>query len=87
MTTEQYQRNSLKRRALDVFVLYGKLNPAAWALVARMRPARAAYTYLLRLHRYGLLNRARDPKGHLIYSISERGRERLQWLQSQQNPK
>jgi hypothetical protein len=78
--------NSLKCHALDIFVLYGNLNPAAWAVLAQMHPARAAYTYLLRLHRLGLLNRARDPRGLLIYSISERGRERLRWLSSQHNP-
>jgi hypothetical protein len=81
-----HQCNSLKCRALDIFVLYGNLNPAAWAVLAQMHPVRAAYTYLLRLHRFGLLNRARDGKGLLIYSISERGRERLRWLSSQQNP-
>jgi hypothetical protein len=80
------QRNSLKRRALDVFALYGNLNPAAWAVLAKMQPVRAAYTYLLRLHHFGLLDRSRDPRGLLIYSISQRGRDRLQWLSSQQKP-
>src|SRR5258708_1090071 len=78
--------NSLKRRALEIFVLYGRLNPPAWAVLANMRPIRSSYSYLLRLHRFGLLNRERDSKGFLIYTISARGRERLNWLLSLQHP-
>jgi len=73
--------NSLKRRALEILLSYGPLNPPAWALLANMRPVRSSYSYLLRLHRFGLLIRERDSKGLLIYKISERGRQRLNWLQ------
>ena len=73
--------NSLKRRALEIFERYGRLNPPAWAVLANMQPTRSSYSYLLRLHRFGLLNRERDTRGFLIYTISERGRERLNWLQ------
>ena len=45
-----------------------------------MQPVRAAYSYLLRLHRWGLLQRERDPRGLIIYSLTERGRDRLDWL-------
>src|SRR4051794_23601680 len=78
--------NSLKRRALEIFERYGRLNPPAWAVLANMRPTRSSYSYLLRLHRFGLLNRERDTRGFLIYTISERGRERLNWLSSLHSP-
>ena len=72
--------NSLKIRALQIFKSYGSLNPPAWAALARFYPVRASYSYLLRLHRFGLLNRSRDKSGLLLYSLSDRGRERLEWL-------
>ena len=75
--------NSLKHRALEVFAKHGSLNPAAWAVLAPMYPIRSAYTYLLRLHRFGLLNRKRDANGLLIYSLSVRGAERLAWFRTQ----
>ena len=79
--------NSLKRRALEIFKLYGALNPPAWAVLAEFFPIRASYSYLLRLHRFGLLHRDRDSSGVLIYSLSDRGRERLRWLQIPKSPK
>jgi hypothetical protein len=82
----QDTHNTLKRRALEVFARHGKLNPAAWAVLAPMYPIRSAYTYLLRLHKFGLLNRERDEKGLLIYAISERGRQRLKWLSIPNRP-
>jgi hypothetical protein len=75
--------NSLKHRALEVFAKHGNLNPAAWAVLAPMYPIRSAYTYLLRLHKFGLLNRNRDANGLLIYSLSARGAERLAWFRTQ----
>ena len=78
------ERNSLKRRALEIFRTYGPLNPPAWATLAKMYPIRSSYSYLLRLHRFGLLNRERDSQGLLMYTISQRGRDRLNWLS---NPK
>jgi len=80
-------RNSLKRRALGIFARYGSLNPPAWASLADFSPVRGAYTYLLRLHRFGLLNRERDAQGLLIYTISQRGRERLNWLSIPNRPR
>jgi hypothetical protein len=72
--------NTLKIRALEIFETYGSLNPPTWAALAEFFPIRAAYTYLLRLHRFGLLNRTRDQSGLLLYTLSDRGRERLRWL-------
>lgn len=71
--------NSLKRRALKIFRDYGALNPPAWAALANFRPQRSAYSYLLRLHRFGLLDRT-NKSGLIWYSLSERGRSRLKWL-------
>lgn len=79
--------NFLKKRALKLFEVYGPLNPPAWAALAKFFPARASYTYLLRLHRFGLLNRNRNHSGLLVYSLSDRGRERLEWLSIPNGPK
>lgn len=72
--------NKLKMRALEIFELHGGwLRPPAWALRAGFRPVRAAYTYLLRLHRFGLLER--DYQGRRVaYRLSRRGKVRLAWL-------
>lgn len=80
------QFNFLKRRALEIFKTYGSLNPPTWAALANFIPVRASYSYLLRLHRFGLLNRTRDHSGLLLYSLSDRGRERLQWLTILRSP-
>jgi hypothetical protein len=73
--------NGLKKHALAVFVSKGGwLNPPAWAVLAGFYPVRASWTYLLRLHRFGLLQRRRDPRGLVLYRLTERGRRRLVWL-------
>ena len=79
--------NNLKFRTLEIFQKYGSLNPPAWAALANFFPVRASYTYLLRLHRFGLLNRSRDKCGLLLYSLSDRGRARLNWLSVPRGPK
>lgn len=72
--------NFRKRQTLEIFSRRGWLAPPAFAVLARFYPIRAAYTYLLRLHRFGLLRRAVDRGGRLAYRISARGRRRLAWL-------
>lgn len=52
----------------------------SWARLAGVRPVRRAYTYLARLARFGLLERARDSQGRLLYRITVRGQGRLAWL-------
>lgn len=74
--------NLLKLRALEAFENRGRMNPPVFAVLVGFYPARAAYTYLLRLHRFGLLRRHRDESGLILYSISPRGKERLEWLRS-----
>ena len=73
--------NQLKKRALEIFAGHGGwLSPREWAVLAGFYPVRAAYSYLLRLHRFGLLERSGNSKGLVLYRLSERGRERLRWL-------
>ena len=72
--------NSLKIRALSAFEDRGWLSPPAWAALARFYPVRAAYSYLKILHNRKLLDRAHDQRGLLLYRLSPRGTERLEWL-------
>ncbi len=73
--------NGLKRHALGIFARHGGwLNPPAWAVLASFYPIRASWTYLLRLHRFGLLHRQRDARGLVRYRLSDRGRRRLAYL-------
>jgi hypothetical protein len=71
--------NQLKKRALEVFARHGGwLTPPDWAVLAGFYPIRAAYSYLLRLHRFGLLERR--SANVLFYRISQRGDRRRAWL-------
>jgi hypothetical protein len=73
--------NKLKKRALEIFEGHGGwVSPPEWAVLASFYPTRAAYSYLLRLHRFGLLDRE-TAMGRVLYKISQRGRNRLAWLQ------
>ena len=85
MTCPAYSRspryNVLKKRALEIFDCHGGwLSPPEWAVRAGFYPIRASYSYLLRLHRFGLLER-RDSAGSILYHLSNRGRLRLAWLE------
>jgi len=80
-STHSPRYNKLKKRALEVFERYGGwLTPSEWAVLAGFYPIRAAYSYLLRLHRFGLLDR-KITMGRVLYKTSERGKNRLAWLQ------
>jgi hypothetical protein len=73
--------NRLKKRALEVFARHaGWLTPRQWAAMAGFYPVRAAYSYLLRLHRFGLLERKSVYRGSLRYRLSNKGKQRLSWL-------
>ncbi len=73
--------NSRKRITLAVFERYGGwLSPAMVAGLTGFRPIRAAWSYLRRLNRWGLLYRRRGAGGLVLYRISAKGRERLAWL-------
>jgi hypothetical protein len=73
--------NKLKLRTLDVFAFA----PGEWfrpkEVAERLDfvPRRAAWSYLKRLWRFGLLERS-SFSGALKYKISERGMARLRWL-------
>ena len=72
--------NLLKIRTLTLFENRGWLSPPAWAVLASFYPVRAAYSYLKRLHRWKLLDRTLDRRGLLLYRLSRRGADRLDWL-------
>jgi DNA-binding transcriptional regulator PaaX len=75
--------NKLKKHALEVFERHGGwISPPQWAVMAGFYPVRAAYSYLLRLHRFGLLER-QARLGGVFYSLSEKGRRRVAWLRQQ----
>lgn len=78
--------NRRKRQALQIFEEHGWLNPAAFAMLAGMRPIRGVYSYLRRLHGWGLLKRARSPRGLILYRLSEKGARRLAWLHGSRRP-
>jgi hypothetical protein len=81
---EMNRYNKLKIRALEVFAFA----PGAWFTPKEVAdrldfvPRRAAWTYLKRLWRFGLLERRSLGLGSLKYRISERGKGRLRWLHS-----
>ena len=73
--------NKLKKHALEIFDRQGGwLSPPQWAILAGFYPIRAAYSYLLRLHRFGLLRRTTETTKRVQYCLSIGGRKRLTWL-------
>ncbi len=79
--------NKLKIRALEVFAFA----PVAWFKPSEVAerldfvPRRAAWTYLKRLWKFGLLERHTSGPGTLRYKLSEGGATRLRWLRSQRS--
>ncbi len=73
-------RNRLKIRVLAALEGRGGVNAAMLSALAGFRPVRAIYIYMRRLERWGLVRRRRPLGGLILYSISQRGRERLAWL-------
>jgi hypothetical protein len=70
--------NRLKLDVLTAFEGRGWLSVRMVSQLAGLSPVRLCYTYLLRLHRFGLLHRRRGSL--IVYRLSERGRRRLLWL-------
>jgi len=56
------------------------MSPASVAVLVGMYPTRGMYGYLKRLHCWGLLDRRCDARGLVIYRLSQRGSDRLAWL-------
>jgi len=55
---------------------------------AQLHPSpdrRSAYSYLLRLSRQGLLERNQAGRGRLAYRLTDRGRQRLEYLREKSN--
>jgi hypothetical protein len=77
------ERNSLKLQVLEILDRRGWLDPPTIAELVGFRAERGMYSYLIRLHRYGLLRRRQDARGLILYRLSERGGARLAWLRSQ----
>jgi hypothetical protein len=71
--------NARKLSTLEIFLKAypNAIRPEAYASLIGKLPARAAYSYLKKLHQWGLLWRQENP---VRYRISQRGRERLAWL-------
>jgi hypothetical protein len=80
MQSRSLRYNELKKDALEIFARHGGwLTPKEWAVRISFYPMRASYSYLLRLHRFGLLHR--NSTGRTVaYHLSVRGRRRLDWL-------
>jgi hypothetical protein len=79
--------NKLKLRTLSAFEFTkGQwLGPGEVAERIGFVPARAAWTYIKRLWKFGLLERRTSGKGTLQYRINDAGAARIRWLHSQQN--
>lgn len=71
------RRNERKHQALEIFSRHRYMRPEEYAVEAKFFPTKAAWTYLLRLHRWNFLNRGRDAKGRIVYSLSRPGARRL----------
>jgi len=77
--SNRHARNGRKRAILAALEPGGWLTPGVIAALVGMS-GRSIYWPLKRYWRWGLLRRREDRRGRLLYSISDRGRERLRWL-------
>src|SRR5260370_41580771 len=71
------QFNERKMQALEIFTQHDGLRPPDWAVIAGFYPTRASFSYLLRLHRMGLLRRRRDYHKRIVYPLSPHGARQL----------
>ena len=77
--TEQNKYNQVKKKILNIINTMGEATSWQISLITG-QSVEAASMALLRYHKMGLLHR-RTLRGRLkIYSITQRGRERLAWL-------
>jgi DNA-binding transcriptional ArsR family regulator len=77
--SNRHARNGRKRAILAALEPGGWLTPGVIAALVGMS-GRNVYWPLKRYWRWGLLRRRQDRRGRLLYSLSDRGRERLRWL-------
>lgn len=76
----QFGRNERKRQVLGILERAGPLTMPELAVRARIYPIAAGYARLRSMVRWGLLRRTRR-RGLFVYSLTEKGRERLRWLE------
>jgi hypothetical protein len=69
--------NERKHQTLAFLSRREWIRPREYGAAVGFYPTRAAFTYLLRLQRMGLLHRGRDFSGHIVYRLSPRG---ARWL-------
>ncbi len=82
MNTEQTAFNEAKQEILSIVNTLGKVTSMEIALFTNRTPECASMN-LFRYHGQGLLNR-RTLKGRTkVYTLTERGRERLEWLSTE----
>ena len=79
MHIARVHRNERKLQVLEAFATHGQMRPIHLASEVGIYPVRRAYTYLLRLHRWGYLHRGRDYMGQLLYRLSPKGARYLLW--------
>jgi hypothetical protein len=72
------QFNERKAQTLEFFSRRQWTRPGVYAAECAFYPHKAAWTYLLRLRKWGLLNRGHDVTGRVVYKLAPRG---ARWLQ------
>jgi hypothetical protein len=75
--------NKTKRRALEVLENGIPIDGPTFAGKVGIRPIRRVYAYLAHLATLGLVVRRSDLGSKLLFQITERGLERLEWLRAQ----
>ena len=78
--------NERKKLTLDYFASRQWVRQKVYAIALGIYPTRAVYSYLLRLHRWGLMWRGYDATGHIVYHLSPRGARRLLYLKVLRSP-
>ena len=76
---ERTPRNAAKIEILDILETIGDITSMQISLITNRTPESASMA-LLRYHKQGLVSRRTLTGRTKIYSITQRGRERLAWL-------
>jgi hypothetical protein len=83
--------NTLKIRVLSALDQRGWVNTAMLSYLSGLRPVRSVSSYMEHLRSMRLVRRrwSQNAKGHTmaLYSISDRGRDRLAWLRRRKKTK
>jgi hypothetical protein len=74
------RKGTRKREMLQVFSEHKELRPDEYASIVGFYPARAAWSYLRRYHRGGMLRKGRDWKGRIVYRLAANGARWLLWF-------